>query len=309
MYNSSVKKFFNLIEGKNVLLTSFNHSLFNGVSDHISFLINVLSERCNLSYSRDLIPADYVVIIEYFDDNILNKLYEYLVSNRHSKIIIVLTEHLDLIDDNIFFHGVSYNDADDYMSPSDKKMRLVGILKTKFIAEMYITLLNLPELIGFDKLMGVREVVRLPYNLIEYKIIRSQPEYDFIFFGKITKYREMIIEKIKTQFSIKVECTFIDDFHLANLIAKSRIVLNIPQSRDWKWISLMRIIKSLNLGFPVISISSDMKGNFNNFVKTIDINDTLACEKLAYNLEHSQELLKKEIKDFNEAMRKFGSLD
>jgi hypothetical protein len=306
MNNLTLKNFYEHIDGKDVVLTSFNHGNPNAISDQLFFLQEILRGRCNFRFSNELVEADYIVLIEYFDQKTLNKMNEYLLRNKNSKIIVVLTEHIDLIQDQLLFHGKSIHTDNDYMTPADKSLRIEGLLKTRFLVDFYITLFDLPELVGFDRLLPGKKVVRLSGYSIRKIFNQTKPEYDFIFFGKLTDYRKDILEKLIKSYSVRIESKFINEYELADLINKSSVVLNIPQDKDWKWLSIMRCLRSLNLGRPVINFSLTSIGNTNNFVESIAIDDALFYQKLDNHLLQSKKLFEKEVDLFNDGVNAFA---
>lgn len=208
-----------------------------------------------------------LILIEYFiEEKYIDRIKLIKSKYPHISIAVVLTEHMDLRQNNLWFHGTDLSVTDQYLSSSSKISRLIGMLKVAPYTDFFLTLMDLPVLEGFQKIFPRKRLFRI---FPEKFIIPSQsfldlycPENDFIFFGSLTNYRIEVLEWLSERFKVEMENGFIDDAILGEKVLNARFVINIPQDKDWKWSSPMRLIKAWNLWRPVISFSKKLEGLF-----------------------------------------------
>lgn len=256
-------------------LCLFNNP-FIGVSDQVDFIKETVAEAgCHLSVGRFLRPDSINILIENFSPAARDMVIEFC-QHHQTRVFVVMTEHIDFQLGQIFFHGQIWKDSD-YMPVEVQRKRLVSLLEmTPWIAG-FLTLGDLPELIGFDTMVSGASPLRLPFP----RILRAetgqgeQAPYDFIFTGVLTEYRRQVLAQLSEHFRVYASSNKLSRAARRRLYHKGRIILNIPQSEEWGWISPMRVMAAARCGRPCVSIGRmdpSVLGRINAYIDLADRN-------------------------------------
>jgi len=290
--------FRDLVKNKNVLITTFNHFNHNTISDQTEFVYNGIKDITNVRIEKTLTPCNVLIIIEYFDDFLISKLKNFLV-DKDIEIYVILTEHMDLVGKKFYFHGDDILNKSDYMDSRDKITRICGLLSISPYVSGFLRLFDLPELTNFNHIINNSNIYNLHSNSIINNYKNRKKGYDFLFYGKITVYRRKILNELNNNFKIKIVADFIKNDELQILSDNSLFVLSIPQNEDWKWSSPMRVIKSLKMGVPVLSISNKLKGKISDIILNLSINEADFVNLLRKSLLNSEKIFISQLIDFN----------
>lgn len=240
----------------------YNHT-FAGISDQLEFFVKILKDfGYGISVSKLPKKNSLNFVIENFCTLKDRKtLIDFCTSNR-KKVSVIMTEHLDFINNSVYFHGKNLTDDNDYMGQATKIQRVLGLVECSKLFNSLVTLGDLPYLKGIDKLLVNIPIYRLPFPSIKFFPKKSDKvEYDFLFIGALTSYRKGLIRNIsKFGFSVRYpnfkRNLFISRKLRNHYLSSSRVSLNIPQVKNWSWLSTMRIIVSLANGKPTLSMNS-----------------------------------------------------
>ena len=158
----------------------------------------------------------------------------------------------------------------------------------------------------------------LPYlyteNNIKKKIdiidILKSKEYDFLFFGRITRKRKLILDKIKEKFPSSViinsEVNFASSEELSNYIKKSKYIINLKQYYNQNFISSAKVFEGLDYNVPnIVDIEDNEKINphiLKNIIFRFNFRDLDNLQ--SYVDEYQENLIK-----FRKSMHEFVELN
>lgn len=251
-------------DGLPIRLWIFNHSI-RSITEQIEFFYLALkSQGRKVSISNHPEPSALNVVIESFNKNSAG-IVETFCRKYRKRVGMILTEHLDFNQDVIFFHGTRLGVDSDYMHPAIKRERLINLILLREHTKCFFRLGDLPMLHGVEKMLPGMPVITIPFprfKLVDRSpLFRSGPPvYDFIFTGKLTRYRRQILGRLGKQYNICVANTTSSRRRRDALNTMGKFVLNIPQSENWPWISSMRVLAALRCGRATVTINTDRNG-------------------------------------------------
>lgn len=232
----------------------FNHPI-NGISDQVDFFLLTMRQKgFSVTLSRRPRLDALNVVIENFSENNVKVLTKFCTENG-KRVAIIMTEHLDLIGSQLFIHGDPLGTENDYMHPATQFARIKNLMAIVPYIRTIFVLGDLPKLDGADIVFPGIPVRRIPFpELKKVDIKEHDTSYDFVFSGKLTEFRNQILGCLDDQYTLVSNDNFVARKKRDSLILSARVVLNIPQRADWRWLSLMRIIASLSVGRVTVSI-------------------------------------------------------
>jgi hypothetical protein len=293
----------------------YNH-LFAGIVDQLEFL----ADRCrelNWEITISGRPCDksLIIVIENFQPNNY-KIFEDYMKNNKKRALCIMTEHVDfLAGKQFYFHGLKVGvkgAQNDYMEPETQLERLRTLFNLSPFISDFITLGDLPNLNNFEEALPGRSVLRMgfPRVTLEDKEKKDvEPTYDFIFTGKITKYRSEILIALEAQgYKVLVNEELLSRKRRNQLVRKAKIVLNLPQRKDWSWLSLMRIYSALKLARSTISIGTNDLSEISACCRQISLEQALDKYTLKNCLVDWENEYKSACFKYNEMAKKFNLL-
>jgi hypothetical protein len=114
----------------------------------------------------------------------------------------------------------------------------------------------------------------------------QNPIADLVFTGYPTKYRSVLLKQLETRISVTYPGTFMSRREMDNLNRSARLALNIPQRKDWKWLSLMRVLAALRCGRATISLGTSDSSKISSCCKQLDITQLDWVENLREYICH-----------------------
>ncbi|NWB87267.1 hypothetical protein [Pseudomonas gingeri] len=242
-----------------VHLWVYNHSYF-GISDQIDFLVLALQQQ-GYPVSIGKRPSEEClnIVIENFSEPSRDTLVDFCT--RHNKrVAVIMTEHLDFVNDKIFIHGDPLWNNNDYMHPSVQVARIQHLFECLPYICSFLILGDLPALVNMDKMLPgvpVRTISFPRLALVEPLSETEVFESDLLFTGVITDYRAKLLDRLQEQgFSVASPRRFVSHEQRDALNRSTRLVLNLPQRLEWRWLSLMRIIAALRVGRVTVSLGT-----------------------------------------------------
>lgn len=234
----------------------YNHPV-QYVSDQIEFLFLLMRQHgYPITMSRTPRNDALNVVIENFSETTSRTLIDYC-EQQGKRVALIMTEHLDLIGNELFIHGDQLWSDNDYMHPATQVARIKNLMDCVPYLRAIFVLGDLPELKGSEGLFPGLTVRSLPFpELPLLGLSGSVPEHDLAFSGALTSFRTQVLQSISTGYSLVHPPQFLSRKGRDQLNASARIVLNIPQRPDWRWLSLMRVIAALRCGRATVSIGT-----------------------------------------------------
>ncbi|WP_137938175.1 hypothetical protein [Chitinivorax sp. B] len=266
-------------DNKKIHLWIYNHP-FNGISDQIDFFLASFAQHgYKVTLGRSPRTDCLNVAIENFSPK-SKAILENFCLNTRKRVSIIMTEHLDFDSGNIFIHGNPLWTNNDYMHPATQINRIRYLFDCLPYIKSFLVLGDLPELRNFSTMLPGAEVKSVPFPKLNYidpetshKSINC--DSDLIFTGYCTEYRSEIISEIKKEnITIKQPDQLVSRKKRDLLNISSKLILNVPQREDWKWLSLMRIIAGLRCGRASISVATNDKSLISHCCEQINMSDS-----------------------------------
>lgn len=235
----------------------YNHSL-DSISDQVDFFTRVLKHYgYGVTISRRPRIDALNVVIENFSESSSNTLIEFC-RQTGKRVAIIMTEHLDLYEDQLLIHGDPLWNDNDYMHSSIQVARIKNLMDCLPWLRALFVLGDLPRLEGSDHMFSGLPVRTLPFPFLERADISKQsPKYDFVFTGYLTSFRKQFLQRVAASYSLSQSSQLLPRQRRDQLNSQGNIVLNIPQRPGWNWLSLMRVIAALQRGRATVSIGTE----------------------------------------------------
>lgn len=265
-------------------LWTYNHPFF-GISDQVSFFVMVFQRNgYDVTVSNSPSDESLNVVIENFDKDTQSTLIEFC-RDRKFRVAVIMTEHIDFLDGNILIHGEKLWNTNDYMHPATQINRLRRLIALQPYLRCFFVLGDLPELKNIDKMILGVEVCKIPFPKLDIVETRDVvPESDLLFTGFQTEYRQSLLTNLSAfGLSIRSPSAFVSHEKRDELNQQSKLILNLPQRKSWRWLSSMRILAALRCGRATVSLGT---------------NDTCEMSKCTYQIDIDNKGWKDELKSF-----------
>jgi len=270
----------------------YNHP-FYGISDQIDFFVSTFRQHgYTVSVGSQPSKVSLNVVIENFSGETRDILIRFCQSSR-KRVAVIMTEHLDFDGGQILIHGDPLWNDNDYMHPATQVGRIVNLMECISYIRCFFVLGDLPELRNMSAMLPGVDVRVIPFPKVDLVADfkdghASSVANDLFFSGYVTEYRSNIYSILnKCEFSIAWPKKFVSRKKRNELNRKSKIILNIPQRSDWRWLSLMRIVAALRCGRASVSLGTKDESRIASCCEQLDISD-----------EQWPELLKEHIEDW-----------
>ncbi len=241
-----------------VHLWVYNHPFF-GISDQVAFFVMAFSQN-GYEVTLGENPRDDAlnVVIENFSIESKEKLQAYCKANR-SRVAVIMTEHIDFVDRKIIVHGEPLWSQNDYMHPATQVNRLRNLFSLQPFIRCLFVLGDLPELRNIDEVLIGAEVRKIPFPRLDMvDTASSAPEYNFLFTGFHTEYRQKVMSALSgLDLEVRSPMGFVSHEKRDALNGEAKLILNIPQRKSWRWLSSMRILAALRCGRATVSLGTD----------------------------------------------------
>lgn len=245
-------------ENAPIHLWIYNHP-FVGISDQIEFFLSILQQHgYTVSVGRQPAPDGLNVVIENFSDPTARTLMNFCHATS-KRVAVIMTEHLDFVDHEIRIHGTPLQNENDYMHPATQAARIKCLMDCARYIRAFLVLGDLPELRNIGDMMPGLALRTLPFPRIDRPAgpaSWSALPADLVFTGKVTGYRAELLSKLQTLLTVHYPNEFLSRKARDRFSKTGRLVLNLPQRPDWRWLSLMRIIAALRCGRATISLGT-----------------------------------------------------
>ena len=237
----------------------YNHP-FVGISDQIEFFLSILRQHGQtVSVGRHPLPNGLNVVIENFSDPTARILMNFCQATS-KRVAVIMTEHLDFVDDEIHIHGTPLQNDNDYMHPATQAARIKCLMDCACYIRAFLVLGDLPELRNIGHMMPGLALRTLPFPRIHPPAGPASwaaLPADLVFTGVVTGYRAELLGKLQRMLTVQYPSTFLSRKARDQFSKTGRLVLNLPQRPDWRWLSLMRIIAALRCGRATVSLGTN----------------------------------------------------
>lgn len=240
-----------------VHLWIYNHPLF-GISDQIDFFATAFSQNgYAVTVGQEPSEAALNFVIENFSQPTRDTLINFCSSTR-KRVAVVMTEHIDLESGTVLIHGDPLWSDNDYMHPATQVERLKNLMCCQAFIASFVVLGDLPELRNMADMMSGISVHSIPFPTVDLVDNRGfAPDVDLLFTGFLTEYRAALLPRLQfLGFSVHTPSQAVAHEERNALNRSARVVLNMPQRQNWRWLSLMRIIAALRCGRAAVSLGT-----------------------------------------------------
>ena len=261
-----------------VHLWIYNHP-FNRISDQAEYFLQIMRQNgYHVTIGKQPRLDALNVVIENFSEATSDILIDFCKSQR-KRVAVIMTEHLDFIDNQIFIHGDPLWSDNDYMHPATQIARIKNLVDCIQYIRCFFILGDLPELRNITQMFPGISIHSLPFPMLEEpppnRFAQTETaKYAAVFSGFITDYRDELLESLTKEFSVVCPRKFISRKMRDLLNRSGKIVLNIPQREGWRWLSLMRVIAALQCGRATVSLGTADDSRISICCYQLDISDS-----------------------------------
>ena len=273
-----------------VHLWIYNHP-FHGISDQIEYFLMIMRQNGYLvSVGREPHTDALNVVIENFSEITSRTLIDFCRTSG-KRVAVIMTEHLDFIKGQIYIHGDPLYSDNDYMNPVTQVTRIKNLMDCVQFIRCFFVLGDLPELLNINDMFPGVAVRTLPFPKLEFispdnVLQKHNSTTDFAFTGYLTKYRSVLLKQLETEMTVSSPGTFVSRRARDSFNRSARLALNIPQRKDWKWLSLMRVLAALRCGRATISLGTSDTSKISACCPQLDIKQVDWLEKLREYSRH-----------------------
>lgn len=280
----------------------YNHP-FHGVSDQVEYFLMIMRQNgYQVSVGRKPRTDALNIVIENFSEATSEILIDFCRTSG-KRVGVIMTEHLDFIENQIYIHGDPLWNNNDYMHPATQVARIKNLMDCVQFIRCFFVLGDLPELMNINAMLPSVAVRTLPFPKLHQLPPSDRAQdpdstADVVFTGFVTGYRSDLLKKLEGEMSIVCPGAFVSRRARDNLSRSARIVLNIPQRKDWKWLSLMRVIAALRCGRATVSLGTADNSKISACCIQLDITQADWIEKLRGYTSHWGETYQCALKNY-----------
>lgn len=276
------------------------------IFDQIDFLSDALkASGYSLSISEMLDPESINIVQEGFFSRGSSDYIRDFCSRYQKKVVVILTEHMEIIGNDININGFRLNAKNDVMQNAYERFYNLCLLLP--CIRSFATLGHFPDKAKIQEIFPATPIQSIPYTPINLqKPLKQDKKTDFSFTGTLTPYREKLLKALQKEF----RCLYGFEETIVRrreVISESKFHLQIPQNKSWRQISPMRVLFSLKSGTPVLNISDHEDIFFTDQIiprfqakdmKTLINNLTILLKK-----SESHDYLNSQVRSFNESIK------
>ncbi|OYV34518.1 MAG: hypothetical protein B7Z80_21025 [Rhodospirillales bacterium 20-64-7] len=284
-----------------VHLWIYNHPL-HGISDQIEFYLSIMRQNgYRAGVGRQPRQDALNIVIENFSDATSGVLRKFC-RDTGKRVAVIMTEHLDFIDQEIYIHGSRLWSDNDYMHPATQFARIRHLMDCACHIRGFFVLGDLPELLNMQMMLPGIAIRTLPFPRLARPAAMvgwDQLPADFAFTGAATRFREEVLQLVRTRLTVEHPGGFLSRKARDNFSRTGRVVLNIPQRVDWKWLSLMRVIAALRCGRATVSLGTNDTSQIAKCCLQLDIAAPELLGRLAALAARGEEIFEVQFADYH----------
>lgn len=254
----------------------YNHPV-SLISDQVSFAVMALRQHgYPVSVGRRPRLSSLNVVIEGFSSRNRDILLDFCQSSR-KRVAVIMTEHLDIEHGRILFHGIPLGTENDYMHPATILARIKHLLECLSYIRCFFVLGDLPELRNMSTMLPGLDVRAIPFPKLDGVSSKdidrsSEAVNDLVFTGGMTDYRVNLVGRLQAK-GLSVVCpqAYVSRKRRDAMNRSAKVIMNIPQRKGWRWLSLMRIIAGLQTGRATVSLGTHDASHIASCCTQLDI--------------------------------------
>lgn len=276
------------------------------IFDQIDFLTDALkASGYTLSVSGMLEPESINIVQEGFFSRCSSDYIREFCSRYQKKVVVILTEHMEIIGNNININGFRLNAKNDVMQNASE--RFYNLCLFLPYIRSFAILGHFPDRNQIQKIFPAIPIQSIPYTPIDLQEPTKQTrKSDFSFTGTFTPYREKLLKAIQKEFT----CHYGFEETIARrreVISESKFHLQIPQNKSWRQISPMRVLFAIKSGTPVLNISDHEDFLFTDQIiprfPANNMNALINTLKIILKKSESHDYLNSQVRFFNESIK------
>ncbi len=257
----------------------YNHS-FHGIGDQVSFAVRAFQQHgYSVSVGRQPRHSSLNIVIEGFTSSGSKDVLIEFCRSSQKRVAVIMTEHIDMENGQIFFHGAPLGSENDYMHSSLILARIRYLFECLPYLRCFFVLGDLPELRNISTMLPGLDVYTIPFPHLDSGSstdikISSGPIYDLVFAGAMTEYRAKLLTLLEAE-GLSVACPqkFISRKRRNTMNRLGKVIVNIPQRSGWQWLSLMRIVAGLQTGRSTLSLGTQDTSHIASCCTQLDIRE------------------------------------
>ncbi|MHB1287527.1 MAG: hypothetical protein ACYCYP_13435 [Leptospirales bacterium] len=276
------------------------------IFDQIDFLSDALKvSNYSLSVSEMLDPESINIVQEGFFSRCSSDYVREFCTKFQKKVVVILTEHMDIVGNGAEINGFGLNGANDVMD--NAFTRFYNLCLVLPYIRSFAILGHFPDKDKIQKIFPAIPIQTIPYAPLDpKKPIKQDKKTDFSFTGTLTPYREKLLKTLLGEF----RCHYGFEETIARrreVISESKFHLQIPQNKSWSQISPMRVLFSLKSGTPVLNISEYEDSFFTDQIiprfPANDMKDLINNLTIILKKRESHDFLDSQVRSFNESIK------
>lgn len=286
----------------------YNHPFF-GISDQVAFFASCLRQHdYSISIGRRPRESALNVVIENFPFYNRDILIGFCKTAK-KRVAVILTEHMDFKNGQLLFHGAALGAESHYMHRSAQIARFRSLLECLPQISCFLVLGDLPRLQNIGEcLLGV-EIRSIPFPDIDGSRWMDQKvtiQNDLVFTGALTEHRKQVLASLRAEgFRVAVPDSFISMKRRNALNKSAKLILNIPQSPSWRWLSPMRVIAGLACGRPTVSIGRMEPSCISRCCTEIDMQGEQWRSEMKRCVEESESFFQRTVQSYSNMAKEF----
>lgn len=222
-----------------------------------------------------------------------------------------MTEHVDIENGQILFHGAPLGSENDYMHPATILARIKHLFECLPYVRCFFVLGDLPELRNMSMMLPGLDVRAIPFPTLDSgpcEVVGASygTGHDLVFTGAVTEYRVKLLSLLEAE-GLSVACPqrFISRNRRNAINRSGKVIVNIPQRQSWRWLSLMRIIAGLQTGRASISLGTQDSSRIASCCTQVDLQAQDWMSKVKHCVEDWKELYIHNLAHYSIMAKKF----
>ena len=288
----------------------YNHPV-SLISDQVSFAVMALRQHgYPVSVGRRPRHSSLNVVIEGFSSRNRDILLEFCQSSR-KRVAVIMTEHLDIEHGRILFHGAPLGTENDYMHSATILARIKHLLECLSYIRCFFVLGDLPELRNMSTLLPGLDVRAIPFPRLDGVSSKdidrsSEAVNDLVFTGAMTEYRVNLVGRLQAK-GLSVVCpqAYVSRKRRDAMNRSAKVIMNIPQRKGWRWLSLMRIVAGLQTGRTTISLGTSDVSHIASCCTQLDIRKRDWISEVKQCVDDSKSLYYRDAVNYSVMAKKF----
>jgi len=230
---------------------------------------------------RDICPGEINIVQENFTDEYVEQVEA--LANKGTQFIVIATEYL--IDGSFNKFDVTldksyYSDRDHWLH----RFKNFLAVEKRSIAVWHLC----SEAVeSYRKYLGHDRVFYLPHHYLEAvnRVVHrpdKEKDIDFLFTGAMTDYRKGLLSELESKgYKVEYSNYYTAPFHRENLLARTKIALNIRQYAQWPHPSPSRYYYHIMNDSLMITETCDYQADIQKYVLTAPRNELVEyCESV-----------------------------